>query len=130
MLCVPVQPLLPLLKSDRPKLARAAGAASGSPSLSGVGAALGFCCYGPLAATLIGVTGAAWFSRFEPYRPIVLILSGVLLAWAFWRVYRGPGRGIGVQILLWLSFIVLLIALFLPQFAPLLLRIELPGGAA
>lgn len=94
-----------------------AGAACGSVGLSGLAAALGFCCYGPLAVTLVGVTGAAWFSRFEPYRPIVLILAGALLAWSFWRVYRSPVRGLGIQIVLWLSLACLIAAAFLPDIA-------------
>ncbi len=105
-----------------------AGAACGSVGLSGLAAAMGFCCYGPLAVTLVGVTGAAWFSRFEPYRPIVLVLAGVLLVWAFWRVYRTPSRGLGIQVVLWLSLILLLGSVFLPELAPLFMRLGPPGG--
>lgn len=106
----------------------AGGAACGSAGLSGLAAALGLCCYGPLAVTLVGVTGAAWFSRFEPWRPIVLVAAGALLAWSFWRVWRQPHRGLGIQIVLWLSVILLLASAFLPTFAPLFLRIGPPGG--
>lgn len=104
------------------------GAACGAVGLSGLAAAMGFCCYGPLAVTLVGVTGAAWFSRFEPYRPIVLVGAGALLAWAFWRVYRQPQRGLGVQIVLWLSLVLLLGSVFLPDLAALLIRFGPPGG--
>ena len=106
----------------------AAGAACGSVGLSGLAAAMGFCCYGPLAVTLVGVTGAAWFSRFEPYRPIVLILAGAVLAWAFWRVYRQPQRGVGIQIVLWLSLILLIGSVFLPELAPLFISMGPPGS--
>jgi len=106
----------------------AAGAACGSVGLSGLAAALGLCCYGPLAVTLVGVTGAAWFSRFEPYRPIVLIVGGALLAWAFWRVYRQPGRGLGIQIVLWLSLVLLVASIFLPDLAPYLINVRPPGN--
>lgn len=106
----------------------AGGAACGAAGLSGMAAAMGFCCYGPLAVTLVGVTGAAWFSRFEPYRPIVLIAAGALLAWAFWRVYRRPQRGLGIQIVLWLSLALLIGSVFLPELAALFVRLGLPGG--
>jgi hypothetical protein len=105
-----------------------AGAACSSVGLSGLAAAMGFCCYGPLAVTLVGVTGAAWFSRFEPYRPIVLILAGALLTWAFWRVYRTPARGLGIQIVLWLSLVLLLGSVFLPELAPPFMRLSPSGG--
>ncbi|MGQ0534025.1 MAG: hypothetical protein ACT4OF_15240 [Caulobacteraceae bacterium] len=116
--------------SDAPKsnLAAAAGAACSSVGLSGLAAAMGFCCYGPLAVTLVGVTGAAWFSRFEPYRPLVLIAAGALLVWAFWRVYRQPQRGVGIQLVLWLSLMLLLASLFLADLAPLFMRLGPPGG--
>jgi len=106
----------------------AAGAACGSVGLSGIAAALGFCCYGPLAVTLVGVTGAAWFSRFEPYRPVVLIVAGALLAWSFWRVYRSPGRSIGIQIVLWLSLICLVASFFLPDLAAQFVHFGPNGG--
>ncbi len=106
----------------------AAGAACGSVGLSGLAAAMGFCCYGPLAVTLVGVTGAAWFSRFEPYRPIVLILAGAVLGWAFWRVYRQPQRGPGIQIVLWLSLILLIGSVFLPELAAVFISVGPPGS--
>jgi hypothetical protein len=107
---------------------RGFGLASGSVGLSGVAAALGLCCYGPLAVTLVGVTGAAWFSRFEPYRPIILIAAGALLAWAFWRIYSRPGRGLAIQILLWSSLALYVGSVFLPDLAALFINIRPSGG--
>lgn len=98
------------------------GAAFGSVGLSGLAAAMGLCCYGPLAVMLVGVTGAAWFSRFESYRPLVLIAAGALLVWAFWRVYSRPGRGLAIQIVLWASLLVLLGSVFLADIAPLFIN--------
>lgn len=99
------------------------GAAFGSIGLSGLGAAMGLCCYGPLAVTLVGVTGAAAFSRFEPYRPFVLIAAGALLVFAFWRVYSRPRRGLAIQIILWGSLLLLLGSIFLADLAPLFISI-------
>lgn len=105
-----------------------AGAACGSAGLSGLAAALGLCCYGPLAVTLVGVTGAAAFSRIEPYRPIVLIGAGALLAWAFWRVYREPSRGLAIQIVLWVCVVLLVGSVFLPELAALFVHVGPPGS--
>jgi MerT mercuric transport protein len=97
----------------------AIGAVSGSLGLSGVAAALGLCCYGPLVATLVGVTGAAWISRLGPYRPVVLIAAGGLLAWAFWRVYSRPQPGLAIQIISWTSLALFVASVFLPDLAEL-----------
>ena len=106
---------------------RGIGAVSGSLGLSGVAAALGLCCTGPLVVTLVGVTGAAWISRFEPYRPFVLIAAGGLLAWAFWRVYGRSPRGPAIQIILWASLALFVASVFLPDLAALFMNPQ-PAG--
>jgi uncharacterized membrane protein len=107
---------------------RGIGAVSGSLGLSGVAAALGLCCYGPLAVTLVGVTGAAWISRLGPYRPFVLIAAGGLLAWAFWRVYGRPQRSPAIQIILWASLALFVASVFLPDLAALFMSLQPAGG--
>jgi hypothetical protein len=114
--------------SETPKsILPATGAACGSAGFSIV-AAMGFCCYGPLAISLVGVTGAATLSRVEPFRPYLIGIAVLLLAWAFWRVYRSKIRPTGIQIVLWGSLIVLLVSAFFPNIAELFMTIT-PGKA-
>jgi len=49
------------------------------------------CCLGPVVFSLAGAgaLGAASV-RLEPWRPVMLALTGVLLAGAFYNVYRRP----------------------------------------
>ncbi len=49
------------------------------------------CCLGPVVFSLAGAgaLGAASV-RLEPLRPFMLVLTGVLLAGAFYNVYRRP----------------------------------------
>jgi mercuric ion transport protein len=49
------------------------------------------CCLGPIVFSLLGAgaLGAASV-RLEPLRPVMLALTGALLAGAFYTVYRRP----------------------------------------
>lgn len=69
--------------------------AAGAASL-GVGAALtagaaSACCVGPVAAPIIvgllGASGAAWAASLKPFSPLLLGVSGLLLAFSFWSLY-------------------------------------------
>lgn len=42
----------------------------------------------PLLVSLLGVGGSIWAARLEPYAPYLLALSGVLVGYGFWAVYR------------------------------------------
>ena len=64
------------------------GAAGGAVGVGGVAAALGTCCVAPWAVTLLGVSGAVTLARLAAYQPYVLAAGGVLLALAFYWVYR------------------------------------------
>lgn len=63
-------------------------------SLTGaVGAALtsavaAICCIGPLALTLLGVNGMIFAAGLKPYRFQLLGASALMLALAYWMVYR------------------------------------------
>ena len=46
------------------------------------------CCIGPLAITLLGVNGAILGAAIKPYRPILLTVAAILLAFAYWRLRR------------------------------------------
>jgi hypothetical protein len=41
-----------------------------------------------LAITLLGVNGAILGAAIKPYRPILLTVAAVLLAFAYWRLRR------------------------------------------
>lgn len=51
------------------------------------------CCILPVTFALMGVSGAAFAQRFEPLRPVLLVLTYALLGAAFYFTYgqpRGP----------------------------------------
>ncbi len=100
-------------------------ATGGAVGISALAAAIGFCCIGPWAVTLFGVSGAIFLNRLEPFRPIILIAATGLLAWAFWRVYR-PQKACPdgtcetrqrpvLKVALWLTAGLLLLAYFAPS---------------
>lgn len=49
------------------------------------------CCLLPVTLGVMGVGSAALGSRLEPYRPLFFVMTGLLLAVGFYRVYR-PSR--------------------------------------
>ncbi len=97
-------------------LTGAAGSALGS-------AAASICCIGPLGLSLLGVQGAIFAAGLKPYRVYLLVGSALLLAFAFWSVYRprrlpnGSACSIGVgrltRAVLWGSLGIWLIAVVL-----------------
>ena len=102
-----------------------AAATGGAVGLSAIASFIGLCCIGPWAVALLGVPGAVALARFEPLRPFILTIAGVLLAWAFWRVYRPQPqtgaecdtkrRSIWLQAVLWLSAALFVAAVFADQ---------------
>lgn len=46
------------------------------------------CCIGPLALTLLGVNGMIFAAGLKPYRFHLLGASALMLALAFWMIYR------------------------------------------
>lgn len=83
---------------------------------------MGLCCVGPWAVVLFGVSGAVAMAQWQPYRPYILALAAVPLAWAFWRVYRPRPRCVGnacparpsawLQAALWLALVMIVVAFF------------------
>lgn len=106
------------MRSDR-GAAVSTGAAIG---LSGLASFIGLCCIGPWAVALFGMSGALVMAQFAPWRPWILALAAVLLAWAFWRVYRPrprcddgscPARpSAWLQGALWLALAMVVLAFF------------------
>jgi mercuric ion transport protein len=48
------------------------------------------CCVGPLVLALLGLGGAGFLVKFEPYRPYFIALTFTLLGSGFYLTYRGP----------------------------------------
>ncbi len=69
------------------------GAILGASSAALTSAASSICCIGPLAITLLGVNGAILGAAIKPYRPLLLIGSGLLMALAFWLYWRPAANG-------------------------------------
>jgi mercuric ion transport protein len=58
--------------------------------MSGIGASA--CCVGPLLLLSVGI-GGAWIGHLtalEPFRPLFIVVTAVLLGLAFWRLYLVP----------------------------------------
>lgn len=94
---------------DRPGGAESMKAAFASVLAAGVASA---CCIGPVAFVLLGAGafGAA-LSALEPYRPILLGLTAVLLGGAFSAAYRptsdcdvrSPASRARTRIVVWIA---------------------------
>ncbi|MEX1243784.1 MAG: mercuric transporter MerT family protein [Thermoanaerobaculia bacterium] len=100
---------------------------------SAIGAAIAasICCIGPLLLALLGLGGGALLLKFEPYRPVFLFVTGLILGGAFYVAYRRPSAQLcapgtacampasrhGQKLVLWIvTGIVLLLATF-PYYA-------------
>jgi len=108
---------------EQKKIMASGGSAVG---LSVLASLVGLCCIGPWTVALLGVSGAISMARWQPFRPYILTLAGGMLAWAFWRTYRlkracladgcmdkRPGRA--MYFALWLSALLLVLAVFAEQ---------------
>jgi hypothetical protein len=101
------------------KIVASGGSAVG---LSLLASAVGLCCVGPWTVALLGVSGAVSMAGWQPLRPYILAVSGLMLAYAFWRTYRlrrvcltedceSKRPGIAMHISLWVSAVILALAL-------------------
>ena len=103
-------------------------AAAGGAVLSGIVASV--CCIGPFVFALMGISGAAFASQFEPLRPYFLALTYALLGGAFYVTYRpqraacGPGEACEMpranrlgRLLLWLAAVIVVLATAFPYYA-------------
>ena len=88
------------------------------------------CCIGPLVFALLGISGAAFAQRFEPFRPYLLVVTYGLLGGAFYLTYRpqnaacGPGEACEMpranrfgKAMLWLASVVVVLATAFPFYA-------------
>ncbi len=88
------------------------------------------CCIGPLLFAVLGISGAAFARRFEPFRPYLLVATYGLLAGAFYLTYRpsraacGPDGACELpaanrvgKVLLWVAAVVVVLATAFPSYA-------------
>ena len=48
------------------------------------------CCFGPIAAAFLGLTSMGALVKYEPYRPILTVVTLAILAGTFYLAYRKP----------------------------------------
>ncbi len=104
------------------KIAATTGGAIG---ISAIASFIGLCCIGPWAVVLFGVSGAVTMARWAPVRPYILVVATLMLAWAFWRVYRPQpvcddgtcptGPSLSIKIMLWVAAVMVVLAFFADQ---------------
>lgn len=120
---------------DGKKVAASSGAAV---ALSAFASFVGLCCIGPWTVALLGVSGAISMARWQPFRPYILAVAALALAWGFWRTYRlrkvclvegceDKKPGLAMHLMLWLSAALLVAAFFAPQLQWLLVDPTPPG---
>ena len=68
------------------------GATFGSVAAGVTSTAASICCIGPSAIAVLGVNGAILAAGIKPYRLLLLGGSLLMLAYAFWRLYRPSAR--------------------------------------
>lgn len=101
---------------------KVAATTSGAVGISAVASFIGLCCIGPWAVVLFGVSGAVTMARFAPFRPYILAVAAVMIAWAFWRVYRPQpvcadgscpaGPSTWLKVMLWVAAAMVVLAFF------------------
>ncbi len=107
---------------------KAQGVTLAGSVISGILASL--CCIGPLAFALLGISGAAFAQRFEPFRPYFLVVTYALLGGAFYFTYRpspaacGPGGACEMprtnrlgKAMLWIAALIVLLATTFPMYS-------------
>jgi len=88
------------------------------------------CCLGPLILALLGLGGAGLALALEPYRPLFLAGTAVLLGTGFYYAYRRPQAACGEgeacrlprssqagRILLWIATIVVILVATFPEYS-------------
>ena len=100
----------------------AAATTGGAIGISAFASFIGLCCIGPWAVALFGVSGAITMARWAPARPYILTVAAIMLAWAFWRVYRPrpvcedgtcpAGPSVWLKLTLWMAVVLVGLAFF------------------
>jgi MerT mercuric transport protein len=121
--------------SETKKIIASGGGAVG---LSMFASFIGLCCIGPWTVALLGVSGAVSMARWQPLRPYILVVAGAMLVWAFWRTYRlrrvclaegcqDKRPGTAMYVSLWLSAVLLVVAVFAERLQWVLFDATPPG---
>ena len=105
---------------------RAWGAATSGAGAAVLATAATACCVpilAPLLVSVLGVTGSIWAAGLKPYSLLIVGISGVLLGYGFWTVYRPRAISEGktcsakppvlVRPVLWIAAFLWLVALAL-----------------
>ena len=105
--------------NEEKKIATTTGGAIG---ISAFASFIGLCCIGPWAVVLFGVSGAVTMARWAPARPYIIAVAAVMLAWAFWRVYRQQpacengtcpaASSVWLKAMLWFAAAMIVVAFF------------------
>lgn len=112
-----------MTKNSAPETHKGAAATTGGAiGISAFASFIGLCCIGPWAVALFGVSGAITMARWAPVRPYILAVAAIMLAWAFWRVYRPrpvcddgtcvTGPSVWIKSSLWLAAVMIVLAFF------------------
>ena len=101
---------------------KVAATTGGAIGISAIASFIGLCCIGPWAVVIFGVSGAVTMARWTPVRPYILTVAAVMLAWAFWRVYRPQpvcengtcptGPSVWLKSMLWIAAGLIVLAFF------------------
>lgn len=92
------------------------------------------CCVGPLVFALLGIGGAGFLVKLEPYRPYFVGVTALLLGSGFWLSYRKPAVSSGAdcevcevprlqktgRVMLWIATVLVAAFLAFPYLAPLI----------
>jgi uncharacterized membrane protein YidH (DUF202 family) len=101
---------------------RVAATTGGAIGISAFASFIGLCCIGPWAVVLFGVSGAVTMARWAPLRLYIITVAALMLAWAFWRVYRRrpvcedgscpTGPSTWLKVMLWVAAVMVVLAFF------------------
>jgi uncharacterized membrane protein YidH (DUF202 family) len=101
---------------------KVAATTGGAIGISAFASFIGLCCIGPWAVVLFGVSGAVTMARWAPLRPYIIGIAALMLAWAFWRVYRPQpvcddgscptGPSVWLKVMLWIAAVMVTLAFF------------------
>ena len=113
---------LAMVAAEMDEQKKVATTTGGAVGISVFASFIGLCCIGPWAVVLFGVSGAVTMARWAPVRPYIVGVAALMLAWAFWRVYRPQpvcedgscptGPSTWLKAMLWVAMIMVVVAFF------------------